>query len=320
MKIVVDFSHIAHACWPLVETKGVEFWKNMIFNMVLKYRNLFQPTEIIIACDGDDCWRRDYFRYYKVRKKQRLLTNHDYKFFKDTLSLFINEISNLIPWVVLRHQRCEADDIIATVIFYYQQDEFTIISKDKDFFQLHRNGVTQYDPIKDEFIGWKEDQSIYDHILRGDSSDEVPNFLSDDDVFVSDDKKQHVLKSALITKLKEKGFEKKVTKTGTYEYFIPHELTQWVQNQFKKNHEVLTRSRVDIEIEKLCKNVDRNKRMIDLTYVPRELKQQIIEMYNQEKNRVKQTQITPLEEYLYSQKMVKNLSRIHSFFPEGSTI
>jgi hypothetical protein len=60
-----------------------------------------------------------------------------------------------------------------------------IVSGDKDFIQLHKyNNVHQYSPIvKKHITGHNPDTYIRTHILKGDTSDGVPNVLSGDDTF-----------------------------------------------------------------------------------------------------------------------------------------
>ena len=60
-----------------------------------------------------------------------------------------------------------------------------ILSGDKDFIQLHKyKNVTQYSPITKKFVnGIDPDEYLYEHILKGDVSDGVPNVLSVDNTF-----------------------------------------------------------------------------------------------------------------------------------------
>ena len=58
-----------------------------------------------------------------------------------------------------------------------------IVSGDKDFIQLQKHSfVTQYSPTLKKFVnGIDPHVYIKEHILKGDRSDGVPNFLSPDD-------------------------------------------------------------------------------------------------------------------------------------------
>ena len=61
-----------------------------------------------------------------------------------------------------------------------------IVSGDKDFIQLHKYpNVKQYSPILKKMVnGHDPDTYIKEHILKGDTSDGVPNVLSQDNTFV----------------------------------------------------------------------------------------------------------------------------------------
>ena len=72
------------------------------------------------------------------------------------------------------------DDIIGTLCKEYQDQKTMIMSGDKDFIQLQKyENVSQYSPITKKMInGHNPDTYIKEHILKGDSSDGVPNVLS----------------------------------------------------------------------------------------------------------------------------------------------
>ena len=95
-----------------------------------------------------------------------------------------------MPYKVIHVERCEADDIIGTLVYktqdFGQNEPVMIISADKDFIQLHKfNNVRQYSPMQKKFVQ-HENPRLYalEHVLKGDSGDGVPNVLSQDDCFV----------------------------------------------------------------------------------------------------------------------------------------
>ena len=61
-----------------------------------------------------------------------------------------------------------------------------IVSSDKDFAQLQKyNNVKQYSPLKKTFVVENNPrQQLLELILKGDTSDGVPNVLSNDNCFV----------------------------------------------------------------------------------------------------------------------------------------
>jgi 5'-3' exonuclease len=126
--------------------------------------------------------------------------------FFDTLGQLQDEIRDYFPYKVMDVPLAEADDIIAVITKHYKQvDPILIVSSDKDFIQLLDHNVSIYRPAQDELVMFSQsdlvatpiyttktfytaeqvDQYRKEHIIRGDSGDGVPNFLSPDEVFVT---------------------------------------------------------------------------------------------------------------------------------------
>ena len=131
----------------------------------------------------------------------------------------------------------EADDIIATLCRRIKE-KILILSGDKDFIQLHNEKIRQYNPVLNKFVGKDENPSLYirEHILKGDRSDGIPNVLSDDNVFIEGRRQ---------TPLSRKKIE------------------AWV------NEVVPTFN------EEQQKNYERNRQLIDLNCIPKELESNI---------------------------------------------
>ena len=80
----------------------------------------------------------------------------------------------------------EADDIIGFLCEENRDEKIMIISGDKDFIQLQKfPNVKQWSPItKKDVNGFNPTTYLKEHILKGDTSDGVPNVLSPDNTFV----------------------------------------------------------------------------------------------------------------------------------------
>ena len=146
---------------------------------------------------------------------------------------------------VLKKKGVEADDIIGTLCEKYGDTEnIMIISGDKDFQQLQRySKVKQYSPITKKNIKLTREQAeeyLVDHIIGGDTGDGVPNVLSQDDVFVSG--------------LRQRPLSKKKRET--------------IKDPLVMN---------DNEIDR---NLQRNRSLIDLTYIPNEYKKEILHEFD----------------------------------------
>ena len=215
--------------------------RHMILNSLRMYRQSFFEDygELVICYDSKHYWRRDYYPEYKAsRKKTRDSSGHDWDDIFEFLNMMKQEIKDNFPYKVLEVYGAEADDIIATLCHELEFDngKTLILSGDKDFVQLQKyRNVTQYSPITKKFVnGIDPNEYLYEHILRGDTGDGVPNVLSPDNTFVDG--------------LRQKPLSKK-------------KIAEWAGpmcEQMLPNDEVK-------------RNYQRNKKLIDLTQSPNEL-------------------------------------------------
>ena len=224
--------------------------RHMILNSLRMYRQSFFEDygELVICYDSKHYWRRDYYPEYKAsRKKTRDSSGHDWDDIFEFLNMMKEEIKDNFPYKVLEVYGAEADDIIATLCLELEFDngKTLILSGDKDFVQLQKyRNVTQYSPITKKFVnGIDPNEYLYEHILKGDTGDGVPNVLSPDNTFVDG--------------LRQKPLSKK-------------KIAEWAGpmcEQMLPNDEVK-------------RNYQRNKKLIDLTQSPDELFIECIKAYD----------------------------------------
>jgi hypothetical protein len=116
------------------------------------------------------------------------------------------DIAKNFPYKVLHIERCEADDIIAALSKYAQENELImegleetsqkilIVSSDNDFKQLQLYPkVKQWSPMQKKYVNATQREIIeykIEHIVKGDAGDGIPNILSKDDVFVSGERQK----------------------------------------------------------------------------------------------------------------------------------
>ena len=206
--IVVDFNQTAISNL-MMEVGGrndveiqVPLLRHMILNSIRSYKQKFgkEYGELVIACDNQNYWRREYFQYYKAgRKKAREDSGFDWKTIFEALNLIRSEIDVFFPYKVINVDGAEADDIIAVLAEWSQTNDtnnllfedpkpFLVLSGDHDFIQLQKySNVKQFSPVQKKYV--KPDISpekyIFEHIIRGDKGDGVPNVLSADDSIVN---------------------------------------------------------------------------------------------------------------------------------------
>ena len=222
--------------------------RHIALKSLVMYRKKYNRTygELVLADDSYNVWRKDIFPHYKAnRKKSRDKDTKDWSQIFDCITVIRDELKENFPYKYLLISKCEADDIIGTLCEKYGDTEnIMIISGDKDFQQLQRyKKVKQFSPITKSNIKLTQEQALEyltDHIISGDTGDGVPNCLSQDDVFVSG--------------LRQRPLSKKKRTTI-------------------KDPLVMNDSEVD-------RNLSRNRSLIDLTYIPSEYKNQILEEFD----------------------------------------
>ena len=162
--------------------------RNMILNSNRMYRQQFHNDygEVVLTYDSKHYWRREVFPQYKAgRKKGRENDKKDWDAIFNCLNKIKAEFRENLPYKYLEVYGAEADDIIATLCKNYSE-KIMIISGDKDFIQLQKYpNVEQFSPILKKHVnGHDPNTYIKEHILKGDTSDGIPNVLSPDNTFV----------------------------------------------------------------------------------------------------------------------------------------
>ena len=215
---------------------------NTIRSLNVKFRDEY--GEMVIAADGPHCWRKTVFPYYKAnRKKSQEKSELNWSSIFDCMHKIRTELKEFFPYRVIHMEGCEADDIIAVLTHEFANtDDILILSGDKDFNQLHRDNVKQFDPVRKKMITCDDPEKyLQEHILRGDKGDGVPNVLSDSDTFVLG-KRQKTLTQKKIDELSGVGL------FGKFDHA-------------------------------LHSNYTRNAQLIDLRNTPEELKRKILASY-----------------------------------------
>jgi len=131
--------------------------RHMVLNSLRNYKIKFHDEygEMVIACDNHNYWRRKIFPYYKAsRKKSMEKSELNWKAIFECLHKIRAELKETFPWRVIDVETSEADDVIATLIHkYHSTENILILSGDKDFIQLHKyDNVKQYNPVLKKYI------------------------------------------------------------------------------------------------------------------------------------------------------------------------
>lgn len=234
--------------------------RHMVLSSILSYKKKFADKygKMIFCADDRKYWRREVFPYYKAnRKKMRDASKFDWNLIFNTLNKIRDEIRETFPYTVIQVEGAEADDVIGTLVRYSQENELTgtvldrqpqdvlIISGDKDFVQLQKYpNVKQFSPIMKKFLTTDDaNRVLMEHILTGDSGDGVPNFLSNDSVFVTEGARQKPIRKDKLSEWVELGDPEKFCD------------------------------------DSMLRNYKRNQQLIDLSFTPETIQSKIVESY-----------------------------------------
>jgi 5'-3' exonuclease len=210
--ILIDNSQvvIASLFHSLNQTNEIDedFVRHLVLNSYRFYRNKFikKYGELVICSDTGNYWRKDYFPQYKQnRKRSQEKSNIDWRELFNGLNSITNELKDYFPYKFLAVEQAEADDIIASLCMKYGETEkIMIVSSDKDFQQLQRySNVKQYSPSKKDYLVCENpEEYLIEHTIRGDSSDGIPNILSDDDAIINTEKRQARMTKKKVSELR----------------------------------------------------------------------------------------------------------------------
>lgn len=177
--------------------------RHMVLNVLRGHVRSFKGEygEVVLCCDNRNYWRREYFPFYKAgRKKSREKSSLDWHMIFDMLAKFKTELKENFPYRVVDVEGAEADDIIGTLVpRHAPHEKILIISSDGDFLQLQRYGnVKQYNPAQKKYLKSENPAlELKEKIILGDRGDGIPNILSASDCFVTETKQKTITSKKL---------------------------------------------------------------------------------------------------------------------------
>ena len=247
---------------------------HITLNSIRKAWQQFNGTHVIFCLEGRS-WRKDFYEPYKRNRAEARAAHsekeaEEEKVFWEAFDTFKDFIINKTNCTVLHNPVLEADDLIAGWIQSHPDDNHVIISTDTDFVQLIAPNVKQYNGVQECTItheGYFDDKGkpiidkktqlpkaapnpewlLFEKCIRGDSTDNV--FSAYPGVRTKGTKNKVGLTEA---------FEDKNTKGFSWNNLM---LQRWVDHNGQE-HRVLD-------------DYDRNRRLIDLSYQPEHIRQEI---------------------------------------------
>jgi 5'-3' exonuclease len=252
---------------------------HITLNSIRKAWQQFDGTHVIFCLEGRS-WRKDFYAPYKAQRAEARAAHTEREadeervFWEafDTFKEFVTEKTNC---TVLQNPQLEADDLIAGWIQSHPQDNHVIISTDTDFVQLIAPNVTQYNGVMEHVItheGIFDDKGkaiidkktqepkpapnpewlLFEKCMRGDTSDNV---------------------FSAYPGVRTKGTSKKVGLTEAFE--------DRKSKGYNWNNLMLQRWSDHNGVEhRVLEDYERNRRLIDLSHQPDNIKQIIKETIN----------------------------------------
>lgn len=254
--IVFDTSAIAYGMlYQLGDDVDIGLLRHSILNKIgfiirelAQYKN--STEELILACDSRSNWRKELFPPYKAARKKNREDKKgvDWDQFFEDFNTLIEEFTANMPFKVLKLDRAEADDIIAIICKHRCDNNITIVSPDKDFRQLCKlnKNIKLYSPLAGVGFIDASEYDLFEHVIKGDKEDGVPNVLSAGNVFV-----EGVRQTTLTAKKKQ------------------------VLKDYKFNLDNVPFMDDDIK-----ERIDMNTKLIDLNNIPQDLVDATLEQYD----------------------------------------
>lgn len=211
--------------------------------------------EIVMCFDGRKYWRREFFQHYKAKRAAgREASSFDWDAFFPAYDQFKQELREFFPIKCVEVEGAEADDIMGVLASRYADvKKVCVASSDKDMVQLQQNmnpKIKQYSYFHKKFLTPKTSKyDLFEHVVKGDSGDGVPNILSPDDVLITPGSRQRPISSKKLEEWRAKG--------GLFE-----------PENFCTDTQMLER-------------FQRNRTLIDLRKIPGDLAQKIDDAYTE---------------------------------------
>jgi 5'-3' exonuclease len=259
---------------------------HITFNSIKKAWQDFKGNHVVFCLEGRS-WRKDFYAPYKANRAESraamtVKEQEEDKLFWETFDQFKNFIIEKTNCTVLQNSQLEADDLIAGFIQSHPDDNHIIISTDSDFHQLIAPNVSQYNGVaettttydgifdkkgkrvidkktKAEVSAPDPEWILFEKCMRGDTSDNV--FSAFPGVRTKGTKNKVGLTEA---------FQDRKSKGYSWNNLM---LQKWVDHE-KKEHRVLD-------------DYERNRRLIDLSYQPDNIKEIILETIRTQTNEPK---------------------------------
>lgn len=262
--LLIDFSQLVISAaqrWAAKDKTPIDMdlMRRLTLDSILdmKEKHKAYAEEIVLCMDARHYWRRDVFPHYKGKRKknrakQQEAGSFDWATFYKHFDQMKQELRENFSMRCIEVDKAEADDVIATLcLVWAPHRDICIVSSDTDFVQIQQNispKIKQWsNAVKKYITPANQEYDLFEHVVRGDADDGVPNILSEDDTFMNDEKRQTPIRATSVQSWAHFGLAS--------------------PDKFCNSLEMLER-------------FERNRKLIDLRCIPQEVVKSIVDVYN----------------------------------------
>jgi len=261
--VLIDFNNL---CYRLLFIKDVgvntpgavpdfTLWRFMILDAIYQLMLKFDVTELVLAVDDKNSWRKSYFpRYKESRKKKRdVQENVNWEMIFGLMKNYQDELKHYFPFKVLKVKSAEADDIIGVISLYSENKDIIISSNDEDFLQLCSDRVKVWNPSKKEFSVCEDtERFLISKCLTGQAKDDIFNVLTPNDWGETEG---------------TLGMRKPGLGPATAEKILKEDVSEWLRKNKKNKFDVVINPE---------ENFKRNQVLIDFKRIPNTIVDRIL--------------------------------------------
>jgi len=221
--------------------------RHLILNSLRSIRKKFggEYGEMVVATDNRHSWRKDIFPQYKAsRKSGRAKSEMDWGMIFDTLAQLREELRDNFPYRVIHVDGCEADDVIGTLC---------------------------------EQFGNESDMAFGESILIVSGDKDFRQLQKYGNVSQYDPTRKK-----WITESDPRGYLREHVMRGDVGDGVPNVLSDddtFVNPEKRQTPLTAKKLKQLLDSTLMDRNVERNRTMIDLSYTPQRLKDEVIDQY-----------------------------------------
>ena len=257
---------------------------HITFNSIRKVWQDFKGDHVVFCMEGRS-WRKDVYEPYKknrkvVLDKRSAKDKEEDEFWWEAFDDFLKFVKEQSNCSAVRSPNAEADDVIALWIEAHKNDKNIIVSTDSDFYQCINPNVSLYNGVTNQIVtvnGFydEKDKPIIDNKTKMPKTAPEPEWLlfekcirgdSSDNVFSAFPKTR-------VTKIRE-AFNDRDNQGFVWNNFM---LNRWTDH--------------DGNEQRVKDCYERNKKLIDLTQQPDNIRAEVFGQIAEAQNRKKIDQV-----------------------------